>query len=228
MDRLRDDCRADSGYASRLCVSDAALVGAAPIARSRGFLPHPRSDAPARCPFEGSAHWLADDRDLLGGAHDAAPGERRRGGDHSSLFGGAAALDLRADAGDGAWRVAFGVALVLFGTVRANGKVVAPLVILFLAMYPVRLGFAYGFRPSISADALWWSFPAGMVAVMLMAVAYYRRGGWKVGGLSASWPRRGGRMSKRPPEPQPGVHGRGGGGGGGGGCRSRLLLDIEA
>ncbi len=40
--------------------------------------------------------------------------------------------------------VAFGVSLVLFGTVRANGQVVWPLIILFVAMYPVRLGFALG------------------------------------------------------------------------------------
>lgn len=75
--------------------------------------------------------------------------------------------------------IAFGVSLVLFGTVRANGQVVWPLVIMFISMYPVRLGFALLARPWLGIDALWLSFPAGMVATMVMAIALYRHGGWK-------------------------------------------------
>lgn len=75
--------------------------------------------------------------------------------------------------------LAFAAALVLFGTVRANGAVVAPLVILAVAMYPVRLGFALALRPLLGADALWWSFPVGMLAVLAMAAAYYARGSWR-------------------------------------------------
>jgi MATE family, multidrug efflux pump len=73
----------------------------------------------------------------------------------------------------------FGVSLVLFGTVRANGQVVGPLIILFIAMYPVRLGFALGAYGWLGADALWLSFPLGMVATMIMAIALYMHGGWK-------------------------------------------------
>ena len=36
----------------------------------------------------------------------------------------------------------FGVTMVLFATVRANGAACAPLIILAIALYPVRLGFA--------------------------------------------------------------------------------------
>ena len=75
--------------------------------------------------------------------------------------------------------VAFGVSLVLFGTIRANGEVVRPLIILFISMYPVRLGFALGTERWLGADALWLSFPVGMVATTLMAIALYRHGGWK-------------------------------------------------
>lgn len=75
--------------------------------------------------------------------------------------------------------IAFGVSLVLFGTVRANGQVLWPLVILFISMYPVRLGFALGAEQWLGTDALWLSFPIGMVATMLMAIALYVRGGWK-------------------------------------------------
>ena len=73
----------------------------------------------------------------------------------------------------------FGVSLVLFGTVRANGEVVWPLIILFISMYPVRLGFAFGAREWLGLDALWLSFPAGMVATTIMAVVLYRNGGWR-------------------------------------------------
>ncbi|TFI59363.1 MATE family efflux transporter [Sphingomonas parva] len=73
----------------------------------------------------------------------------------------------------------FGVSLVLFGTVRANGQVVWPLIILAVSMYPVRLGVALGTYDWLGADALWLSFPLGMVATMLMAVALYLHGGWR-------------------------------------------------
>jgi Na+-driven multidrug efflux pump len=73
----------------------------------------------------------------------------------------------------------FGVSLVLFGTVRANGQVVWPLIILFIAMYPVRLGFAFGAYDWLGTDALWLSFPLGMVATMVMAIGLYAHGGWR-------------------------------------------------
>jgi putative MATE family efflux protein len=75
--------------------------------------------------------------------------------------------------------LAFGVSLVLFGTVRANGQVVWPLIILFISMYPVRLGFALGGYDWLGADALWLSFPLGMTATMFMAIALYLHGGWR-------------------------------------------------
>jgi putative MATE family efflux protein len=73
----------------------------------------------------------------------------------------------------------FGICLVLFGTVRANGQVIGPLIILFISMYPVRLGFALGAYDWLGTDALWLSFPVGMVATSLMAAALYLHGGWK-------------------------------------------------
>ena len=81
--------------------------------------------------------------------------------------------------------ILFGATLVLFSTVRANGAVIAPLIMLFVSMYPVRLGFATVMMPAWDADALWWSFPAGSAANLVMAVCYYRYGGWRKGGLIA-------------------------------------------
>ena len=73
----------------------------------------------------------------------------------------------------------FGVTMVIFGTVRANGAVIAPLVILAIALFPIRLGFAFGLMPVIGRDALWWSMPISSLCSMTMAVGYYRAGGWR-------------------------------------------------
>ncbi|CTQ33155.1 Multidrug export protein MepA [Jannaschia rubra] len=77
----------------------------------------------------------------------------------------------------------FGVAQVLFGTMRSNGYVIAPLLVMVVSMYPVRLGFAFGLYPVLGEDALWLSFPAGMVATALMAAWLHRRGTWRKGSV---------------------------------------------
>jgi len=73
----------------------------------------------------------------------------------------------------------FGVTMVLFGTVRANGAVLGPLIILVIGLYPVRLGFALGAYHWLGADALWLSFPVSSLANMAMAIGFYRHGGWR-------------------------------------------------
>jgi putative MATE family efflux protein len=73
----------------------------------------------------------------------------------------------------------FGVTLVLFGTVRANGSVIGPLVILFIGLVPVRLGFALGAYSWLRADALWISFPVSSFSNMALAIAFYLHGGWR-------------------------------------------------
>jgi len=79
--------------------------------------------------------------------------------------------------------VLFGATMVLFGVVRANGAVWGPLAILFVAMFPVRLGLALALRPALGADALWWSFPAGSAATVALTALYYRYGPWRQAGL---------------------------------------------
>lgn len=75
--------------------------------------------------------------------------------------------------------VLFGVSMVLAATTRANGAVVGPLVILAIALLPVRLGFAALMQPSLGADAIWWSFPAGSLVSLALTIAYYRAGRWR-------------------------------------------------
>ncbi|HEV7658330.1 MAG TPA: MATE family efflux transporter [Allosphingosinicella sp.] len=73
----------------------------------------------------------------------------------------------------------FGITIILFGTVRANGSVLGPLVILAIGLLPVRLGFALGAYPWLGADSLWLSFPVGSLVIMAMAIAFYLQGGWR-------------------------------------------------
>ena len=73
----------------------------------------------------------------------------------------------------------FGVTMVVFGTVRANGAVIGPLIILAIGLFPVRLGFALGAYPWLGADALWLSFPVSSFANMVMALGFYLHGGWR-------------------------------------------------
>jgi putative MATE family efflux protein len=99
----------------------------------------------------------------------------------SPVLGIAAHINLLATWGF----VLFGGTMVLFGVVRANGAVWGPLAILFVAMFPVRLGIALALRPVLGVDALWWSFPVGSATTVTLAALYYWHGGWRKGALLA-------------------------------------------
>lgn len=75
--------------------------------------------------------------------------------------------------------ILFGFTIVIFGTVRATGAVMAPLVILFVAMWGIRLPFAWLLGPHIGAESIWWSFPLGSVVSVVLAWGYYRFGNWR-------------------------------------------------
>ena len=75
--------------------------------------------------------------------------------------------------------VFFGLSFVLAGVVRSTGAVIPPLVILVIALWLVRLPFAYGLVDRLGADAIWWSFPLGSLVSMLLSIGYYRFGNWR-------------------------------------------------
>jgi putative MATE family efflux protein len=80
----------------------------------------------------------------------------------------------------GSWSfILFGVTFVLFGVVRSTGAVTPPLLILFVSLFGVRIGFAKLFEPTWGQDAIWWSFPVSMGVSAALAIAYYRWGGWR-------------------------------------------------
>ena len=75
--------------------------------------------------------------------------------------------------------VMFGATMVLFSTIRANGATFPPLVILAIAFYPVRTGFALVGQKLMGTDALWFAFPIGSAVSLTLAIAYYRYGHWR-------------------------------------------------
>ena len=73
----------------------------------------------------------------------------------------------------------FGVTMVMTATMRAGGAVWTPLVILGIALYPVRLGFYWLTYEAIGADAIWLSFPVAALAALILAWLAYRFTGWR-------------------------------------------------
>ena len=73
----------------------------------------------------------------------------------------------------------FGVMMVLFATVRANGAVWVPLIILAIGLIPVRFGYIFATYGWLKADAIWTSFPVTSLINVTLSAAYYLQGGWK-------------------------------------------------
>jgi putative MATE family efflux protein len=97
-----------------------------------------------------------------------------------------------------AWSfILLGVTFVLSAVTRASGAVIPPLVILFIALWCVRLPFGWFLMPRFGADALWWSFGAGSVVGVVLSVAYYRFGNWRNAHMLGTHPAPG---ATRPPD----------------------------
>jgi putative MATE family efflux protein len=73
----------------------------------------------------------------------------------------------------------FGVMMILFATVRANGAVWAPLIILAVGLVGVRFAWIFATYHWLGADAIWTSFPVTSLVNLALATAYYLKGGWR-------------------------------------------------
>jgi putative MATE family efflux protein len=82
----------------------------------------------------------------------------------------------------------FGVTMVLFGTVRANGAVWGPLAILAIGLVPVRFGWVLGTYRWLGADAIWSSFPVSSFVNLALALAFYLHGGWRKARMAVDLP----------------------------------------
>jgi putative MATE family efflux protein len=77
--------------------------------------------------------------------------------------------------------VVFGVTMVYSATMRAANAVWIPLMIIAVALYPVRLGFYFLTYPWLGADAIWLSFPVGSVAGLALGWGFYHYYDWRKG-----------------------------------------------
>jgi Na+-driven multidrug efflux pump len=75
--------------------------------------------------------------------------------------------------------VALSASMGLFGVIRANGAMLAPMLIFAVTMWGIRVPFAVLLRPWLGEDAIWWSFPFGSIFSAAIAWAYYCWGGWR-------------------------------------------------
>lgn len=75
--------------------------------------------------------------------------------------------------------VLMGMMMVLGGTMRAYGAVVAPLIIIIVALYPGRLGFYALAHPYLGKDTVWWAYPVGSAISLLLTWLYYASGRWR-------------------------------------------------
>lgn len=82
--------------------------------------------------------------------------------------------------------VIMSITMILTGTMRAYGAVMAPLVIMFISVYPGRVGFYMLAYPHIRSEAVWWAYPVGSILSVALTVAYYRFGKWRNGFTGAS------------------------------------------
>lgn len=75
--------------------------------------------------------------------------------------------------------VLMGVSVVVTFAVRANGAVLAPLLILIFSAVLVRFSVGFGLYARFGADAIWSSFIATATASCILSISYYVHGGWK-------------------------------------------------
>jgi hypothetical protein len=55
----------------------------------------------------------------------------------------------------------------------------APLIMLVISLWLVRVPFAYSMLDRWHADAIWWSFPIASLISVTMSSGYYRYGSWR-------------------------------------------------
>lgn len=75
--------------------------------------------------------------------------------------------------------VFFGVTMVYSATMRAGGAVMVPLIVIAIALYPVRLGFYFLTYGRLGADAIWWSFSVSAFAGLVLGWWFYKFSNWR-------------------------------------------------
>lgn len=71
------------------------------------------------------------------------------------------------------------VTLTLSAVMRANGVALVPLIFMFIAFGPGRVGSAMLLQGILGVDAIWLSFPIGSIMSFVMNSLYYKLGTWR-------------------------------------------------
>lgn len=75
--------------------------------------------------------------------------------------------------------ILMGISVVVTFAVRANGAVLAPLLILIFSAIVVRFSVGYGLHDRFGADAIWAAFIATSIVSCLLSISYYLHGSWR-------------------------------------------------
>lgn len=74
-----------------------------------------------------------------------------------------------------------GVQLCIVSAFRASGNMMSAMVIALVSQWMIQFPLAYVLakHTELGANGIWWSFPVTNIAVALIAVCWFSRGGWK-------------------------------------------------
>jgi putative MATE family efflux protein len=74
-----------------------------------------------------------------------------------------------------------GIQLCIVAAFRASGNMLMAMVIAIVSQWMIQFPLAYVLakHTTLGAQGLWWSFPVTNIAVALISVAWFARGGWK-------------------------------------------------
>jgi Na+-driven multidrug efflux pump len=75
--------------------------------------------------------------------------------------------------------ILMGISMVITFVVRANGAMIAPLVILIISGVIVRFAVGFGLHGQYGAEAIWWAFIAAGISSFTLSVIYYFHGSWR-------------------------------------------------
>lgn len=80
----------------------------------------------------------------------------------------------------GMWSlILFSGTAVYVAIMRANGAVLAPLLMIVIGLFPVRFGSIWLFWPWFGMDSLWYGLNMGSAVGLLLVIWIFRAGGWR-------------------------------------------------
>ena len=79
----------------------------------------------------------------------------------------------------GSFYVLFSALFSLNAVMRGAGDVIVPMFVTLIALWVIRIPFAYFLSDIIGEKAVWWSAPAGWSVGLILSFVYYKTNRWK-------------------------------------------------